>query len=130
MTQANALFQNVPGKDAFHFFKGAEPNCPKVLEVLDFKKEDVAEAADVPLSSVRYDDKMPAELMERMREWALALALVGEFFDDFDKTTLWFRVPNPLLGGIAPRDMIRVGRFKKLLKFIQTALDQNPPKAA
>jgi len=129
MTQGNALFQNVPEKDTFHFFKGAEPNCSRVLEVLNFKKEDVAKAADVPLSSVRYDEKMPAELLERMREWALALALVGEFFNDFDKTTLWFRVPNPLLGGIAPRDMIRIGRFKKLLKYIQTALNQNPPKA-
>jgi hypothetical protein len=38
---------------------------------------------------------------------------------------LWFKVPNPLLGDVAPRDMIRFGRYKKLLKFIQSALEEN-----
>jgi hypothetical protein len=65
---------------------------------------------------------MPEDLRLRLTEWATALNLVAEFFKDQDKTILWFTIPNPLLGDIAPRDMIRVGRFKKLLKFIQTAL--------
>ena len=51
--------------------------------------------------------------------------LVGTYFNDHDKTMLWFQVPNPLLGDMSPRDAIRVGRFKKLLKFIQTTLDEN-----
>jgi hypothetical protein len=38
---------------------------------------------------------------------------------------LWFKTPNPLLGDIAPRDMIRIGRFKKLRQFILQALSEN-----
>jgi hypothetical protein len=68
---------------------------------------------------------MPAELRERLIEWATAINLVANFFGDGDKALLWFQTPNPLLGNMTPRDMIRVGRFKKLLKFIQTALDEN-----
>jgi hypothetical protein len=77
------------------------------------------------MASIRYDLKMPEELMERMREWATALNLVANFFNDEHKTMLWFQLPNPLLGNMTPREMIRVGRFNKLLKFIQTALDEN-----
>ncbi len=41
------------------------------------------------------------------------------------KTLLWFRTPNPMLGNATPRIMIRMGRFKKLLTFIQTALEES-----
>lgn len=77
------------------------------------------------LKSVCYDDKIPQELQEHMREWAIALNLVGNFFKDKEKTTLWFHIPNPLLGNVSPRDMIRLGRSKKLLKFIQTTLEES-----
>lgn len=122
---SNALFKTVPEKDYFQLIKKGRPDGRKVVELLEYQKEDVSVAAGVPLSSVRYDEKMPTELKERLYEWATALNLVAGFFNDNDKTLLWFRVPNPLLGGLSPRDMIRVGRFKKLLKFIQTALDEN-----
>lgn len=68
---------------------------------------------------------MPSNLKQRMIEWGTAINLVGSYFKDLDKTIQWFQVTNPHLGGMAPRDMIRVGRFKKLLKFIQVALDEN-----
>jgi len=106
------------------FHKG-EPDGKKVVDFLRYKKEDVSVAANIPVASVRYDDKMPSELKERLVEWATVINLVGAYFNDHDKTMLWFQVSNPLLGGMSPRDMIRVGRFKKLLKFVQTALNEN-----
>ena len=124
-TQLNSLFTSVPEKDYFHFFDKGEPNGKKIVDFLQYKKEDVSVAANVPIQSVRYDEKMSSELRERLVEWATAINLVEGYFNKTEKTMLWFQVPNPLLGGIAPRDMIRVGRFKKLLKFIQTALDEN-----
>lgn len=120
-----SLFNSVPPKDYFHLFKQGEPDGKKVAELLKYKKEDISVAANIPLTSVRYDEKMPSELKERLSEWAIALNLVASFFKDEEKTILWFRTSNPLLGGMSPRDMIRVGRFKKLLKFIQNALDEN-----
>jgi len=122
---SQTIFSSIPTEDRFHFFNGSNPNYNKVKEVLEFSKMDISKASHVPAESVRYDEKMPLELRERMTEWAIGLALVASHFNDLDKTILWFRVPNPLLGGISPKDMIKVGRFKKLYKFIQTAIDEN-----
>ncbi len=121
-----SLFRTVPEKDHLHLFNKGVPDGEKVVKLLNYKKADVSVAANVPVASIRYEPKkMPTELKERLTEWATALNLVAGFFKDNDKTILWFCMPNPLLGGMSPRDMIRVGRFKKLLNFIQSALDEN-----
>lgn len=50
---------------------------------------------------------------------ASACDRVAETFGgDLDKTALWFRVRNPLLGDVSPRDMIRSGRLDRLVRFI------------
>jgi len=123
-TSTAVLFDSVP-PDVLHLFKGSEPQPDRVLHFLNYKKADVAAASRVPLSSVRFDNKMPDKLRERLIEWAVALNRVGSFFKNEEKTLLWFQVSNPMLGNISPRDMIRAGRFKKLLKFIETALAEN-----
>lgn len=123
-TSAMQLF-DVPPPDVCRLFDGSEPKADRVVKLLKYQKKDVAEATNVPLSSIRYDSKMPDELRVRFTEWAIAINLVASFFNDEDKALLWFQAPNPLLGGVSPRDMIRVGRFKKLLKFIQSALAEN-----
>ena len=52
--------------------------------------------------------------------------LVREYFDgDRAQTALWFRTPNPMLGYISPRDMIRSGRHGRLQKFILNACSGN-----
>lgn len=125
MSAAQSLFSNIPQKDLAKIFKNGDVDGERVVKLLKYKKEDVSVASGVPVTSVRYDSKMPAELRERMTEWGTAINLVAGYFNDVDKAILWFQVSNPLLGNMSPRDMIRVGRFKRLLKFIQTALDEN-----
>jgi hypothetical protein len=120
-----ALFDTVPKDDPLLLFPGGDTDYQKVVKLLDFKKKDVAKASDIPLQSVRYDQKMPKELEERVREWAVALSLVAQYFKNEHKTVLCFKTHNPLLGNIAPRDMIRIGRFKKLQQFILNALGEN-----
>lgn len=121
-----SLFRTIPNKDYLDLFHNGVVDGQKVVEILNYKKNDVAVATNVPVSSIRYEpNKIPADLKERLQEWATALNLVQEFFNDRNKTILWFSIPNPLLGDMSPRDMIRVGRFKKLLNFIQTALGEN-----
>ena len=122
----SALFRTVPDEDYFHLFKNDVVDGQKVVDLLKYKKADVSVATNIPVKTIRYEpQKMPVELKERLTEWATALNLVQGFFKDQQKTMLWFSIPNPLLGGMSPRDMIRIGRFKKLLNFIQTALDEN-----
>ena len=125
-----SLFATVAKDDALSLFHDGKPDFEKVVDVLAFKKKDVAKASNVSIDSVRYDNKMPKELEDRMTEWAAAISLVGQYFKDLDKTVLWFKVPNPLLGNIPPREMIRVGRFQKLFRFIQNALNENQRQAA
>jgi hypothetical protein len=124
-----SFFRTVPQKDYFHLFNkeglSNKVDGEKLVKLLNYKKEDVSVATNTPITSVRFDNKMPAELKQQLTKWAIALNLVAGFFNDQDKTILWFCIPNPQLGGMSPSDMIRVGRFKKLLIFIQTALDEN-----
>ena len=121
-----ALFETVPKEDYLSLFPSGGTDYEKVVDLLDFRKKDVARASNVALHSVRYDlPKMPKELQDRIQEWAVALNLVAQFFRDEQKTVLWFKTPNPLLGDIAPRDMIKIGRLKKLRQFILQALSEN-----
>jgi hypothetical protein len=121
-----ALFETVPKEDYLSVFPPGGTDYEKVVDLLDFRKKDVARASNVALHSVRYDPpKMPRELQDRIQEWGVALNLVAQFFRDEQKTVLWFKTPNPLLGDIAPRDMIKIGRFKKLRQFILQALSEN-----
>jgi hypothetical protein len=125
-----ALFDTVPREDYLTLFPSGKTDYQKAIGLLGFKKKDVARASNIPVQSVRYDQKMPKELEDRVREWAVALALVAQYFKDGQKTVLWFKTPNPLLGNIAPRDMIRVGRFNKLHRFITNALADNKRSAS
>lgn len=51
--------------------------------------------------------------------------VLGFFKGDTDRTHLWFDSPNPLLGGIRPREMLALGRSEKLLQFIKNRLADN-----
>jgi len=126
MNDAAALFGTSP-RDYLSVYD----NYPRVASLLELGKKDVARAASVPLGSVRYDGKMPRELQERLREWGVLLNLVAQYFQgDAKRTVLWFLTPNPLLGNITPRDMIRFGRSQKLFKFVWEAVRESAPKAS
>jgi hypothetical protein len=116
------LFGNVARQDHLHFAQNGQLDYRKVASFLDLTKHDLSRIADVGQSSVRFDDKIPADLAQRLNEIANIANLVAEVFDgNAEKTALWFRTPNFLLGELPPRDMIRMGRYKRLLKFVQEA---------
>ena len=120
------LFDTVPNKDTFHLFnREGRPEGKRITNFLSYRTEDVAVATGIPKTSIRYDSRMPDDLKERLAQWAAAINLVGSFFNDEQKTMLWFQMPNPMLGNITPKQMIKMGRFKKLLNFIQNALSEN-----
>jgi hypothetical protein len=79
-------------------------------------------------SSVRFDSHIPEPVAERLPEIANIANLVAEFFNgDAQKVGLWFKIANPLLGNVSPRNMIRIGRYKRLLNFV---LDAREAEAA
>lgn len=122
------IFNIVPDQDYLSLFKKNEIQGNRIANFLEFDRHDIAKATGVPESNVRYDERMPALLRDRMREWATLLNLVAGYFKGHQvKTIQWFTTPNPLLGGISPRDMIKLGRYNKLLKFVINAMEENSP---
>lgn len=120
-----ALFDTVP-PDLMGFGLGSSFNAKSVQTFLSLKKEEVSRIADVSPKSVRFDDAMPEPVRERLQEIAITINLVAKVFGgDVDKTVTWFTTRNPLLGDISPRDMIRLGRFERLRKFILLAMTED-----
>jgi hypothetical protein len=124
-TTAKDLFDIIP-PDTFNFFEGKKITNPKkVTDFGEYKNKEVSEASNIPLTSIRWDGKMLRKLKQRVEEWANAINLVGSYFKDEEKNIQWFKTNNPALGNYSPQMMIRMGRFHKLLKFIQNVLAEN-----
>jgi hypothetical protein len=67
---------------------------------------------------------------ERLEEIASTINLVAkEFGGDRDKTVAWFKARNPLLGDVTPRDMVRLGKYDRLRRFIINAMQSKPRQA-
>jgi uncharacterized protein (DUF2384 family) len=107
-------------KDHLHFFDESKQfNAKEVVDFLSLTKQEVSKLANVSKGSVRYDDRIPTDVRDRLLEIANICNLVADFFPgDMEKVRLWFITPNPQFGDVSPRDMIRHGRFKKLRNYI------------
>lgn len=122
------LFSNLPKGDPLGFGVGGQFHPEKVKDFLQLKKDEVSRLADVSIKSVRYDDAIPAAVLERFEAIAVTCNMVAEAFGgDADKTALWFRTKNPMLGDVSPRDMIRLRRFDRLRRFIIRAMADGAP---
>ncbi len=120
------IFKNMPRHDYLGILKSDNPS-KTVVDFLKFSKADVASATNVLKASIRYDNKIPEELLQRLQEIGVICDLVADYFKGDIKTALWFQISNPALGNMSPRDMIRCGRYKKLIKFVQNAFAGNNP---
>ena len=126
MNPGHGLFSRIPATDPLALFDAGRPKGQEITEFLHLRAKDVSRATRLSPTSVRYDLRMPDLLESWLRDIATTVTLVAEFFSgDSEKTKLWFATPNPLLGNIPPVDMIKMGRERKLLAFVQTALDEN-----
>jgi predicted nucleotidyltransferase len=129
MTDAARLFETVPERDSLGFWPGGALDARKVVDFLRLSKQEVAKIAGVATPSVRFDQKIPFEVQERLEEIANVIALVAQFFaSDVRKTALWFRTRNPMLGQMSPVEMIRLGRFDRLRRFVMDALADQMPR--
>jgi uncharacterized protein (DUF2384 family) len=116
------LFSTVAPNDGLKFFQGNVVNIERVREITGLNNNDLAKIAGVPKGSVRNDSKAPKQVLEHLENIANICNLVFEFFNDNVKTKVWLQTPNPMLGNMSPRDMIRFGRFAKLQRFVANAI--------
>jgi hypothetical protein len=119
------LFTSIPRTDPLQLFEGSRPKGQAIADFLSLRTKDVARATHLSPTSVRYDLRMPELLETWLRDVATTVTLVAEFFGDAEKTKYWFFTPNPQLGNMEPVDLIKLGRARKLLTFVQTALEEN-----
>lgn len=116
------LFGTVP-EDLLHLGVGKSLDAKRVTTLLSLKRDDVSKISTVAPASVRYDESMPLAVRERMEEIASIMNMVAQTFEgNEDKTVAWFKARNPMLGDITPRDMIRLGRYERLRRFVVNAL--------
>lgn len=125
------LFRNIHPTDPLEFWSGHGLNYKKVTDFLDLDTQELSKIGGVSKRSVRLDHRIPNDLAERLEQIANICDLVASHFEgDVVKTQLWFKTPNPMLGQVSPRDMIRFGRYKRLLKFITEAQEADSSSAA
>jgi hypothetical protein len=121
-----ALYGNVHQSDPLDFWSNHGLDYGRVADFLELDKNALSKIGGVSKESVRFDNRIPRDLKERLEQIAVICTLVAEYFEgDIQKTALWFKMPNPSLGEVAPRDMIRYGRYKRLLKFVMGARQAN-----
>ncbi|MCH7854777.1 MAG: hypothetical protein IIB76_10645 [Proteobacteria bacterium] len=122
------LIENIAKHDYIGFNptkSGDLPNYKVVPDFLRFNKKQTSQLAQISQASVRYDEKIPNDLAERLEQIANIANRVAALFDgDIGKAALWFRTRNSILGQVAPRDMVRLNRFKRLAKFVTEAEQQ------
>jgi hypothetical protein len=120
---ATDLFSSIPKRSYLGIYQDEAKYPKKVVDFLELTQSEVAKATAVSPRSVRYDSRIPEDVKRKLIEIGVIVEMVAEFFEgDIRKTHLWFITQNPLLGHIAPRDMVRYGRYKKLLKFVNDSL--------
>lgn len=99
-----------------------------LLEEAD-KKQKISQVTGVSKSSVRYDNKMPKEVRDFLNYTVSIFNLVYTHFNsDFEKTKLWFELPNPMIGeGLSPKNMIYIGRHEKLFQIVSAVIQGERP---
>jgi hypothetical protein len=130
MANAIGLFDAVP-QDFMKFGQGMAFEPRKVPDLLGLKNDDISRLAAVSASSVRFDEAIPQQMRDRLEEVANTINMVAGLFNgDINKTVAWFKARNPMLGDVSPRDMIRLGRYERLRKFIINAIIERSAKPA
>jgi hypothetical protein len=123
MVNAPALFGTVAEQDYLQFWQSGLFQPKRVVRFLHLSKAEVAALAAVAPSSVRFDQKTPRVVRDLLIELAATCELVAQFFEgNLAKTGVWFATTNPMLGDIAPQQMIRSGRHARLRRFVMAAL--------
>ena len=116
-------FDNFPVADLLGFGAGEAFRPEQVRDFLRLESEDISRLANMSIAQVRLNTKVPVVLREKFAEIAVTCNVVAHIFGgDVDKTSLWFRVKNPSIGDVAPREMIRLCRFDRLRRHIANAV--------
>jgi len=127
----SSLFDTVPQQDYLQFWQSGLFQPQRVARFLGLSKGELALLAGVAPASVRFDDKAPRVLRERMMDLATTCALVAEAFaGNATMTKLWFMTSNPQLENLSPCDLLRRGDREALQRQVMAAVADQRIRAA
>jgi Protein of unknown function (DUF2384) len=127
----SSLFNTVPQHDYLQFWQSGLFQPQRVARFLGLSKGELALLAGIAPASVRFDDKAPRVLRERMMDLAATCALVAEAFaGNATLTKLWFVTSNPQLDNRSPCDLLRRGEREALQRQVMAALADQRIKAS
>jgi hypothetical protein len=119
----SSLFSTVPKRDYLQFWQSGLFQPQRVARFLGLSKTELAQLAGVAPASVRFDDKAPRLLRERMMDLAATCELVAQAFEgNVAKTELWFMTSNPQLNNSSPCDLLRRGERESLQRRVMEAI--------
>jgi hypothetical protein len=119
----SSLFSTVPKRDYLQFWQSGLFQPQRVARFLGLSKTELAQLAGVAPASVRFDDKAPRLLRERMMDLAATCELVAQAFEgNVAKTELWFMTSNPQLNNSSPCDLLRRGGRESLQRLVVGAI--------
>ena len=122
----HGLFASTATTDPLGFWGSDGVDYSRVADFLKFDKNDLSKIGGVSKQSVRLDARIPGQLAERLEQIANVCSKVAEHFGgEAARTALWFKTANPMLGYVSPRDMIRLGRYDRLLRMVLEAESEN-----
>jgi len=120
--QLAPLFNTVPARDYLQFWQSGLFQPQRVARFLGLSRMELATLAGLAPASVRFDDKAPRLLRERLMDIATTCELVAETFDgNTTKTALWFKTANPQLAHSSPCDLVRRGEHDVLKQHVLEA---------
>ncbi len=123
-----SLFNTVPARDYLQFWQSGRFQPQRVARFLGLSKPELAQLAAVAQASVRFDDKAPRILRERLMDIAATCELVAEAFGgNTTKTALWFMTSNPYLGNLSPRELLQRGEHEVLQRHVLEAASEQAP---
>ena len=70
MANVSGLFRTVADRDYLGFWANNILKPREVADFLDFDKRDIAKVAHVAPASVRFDEKIPKEVFDRLQEYS------------------------------------------------------------
>ncbi len=122
------ILNSVPNSDPIGFWPQGNFEPKLLADFVSISKQDWGRIANVKPSTVRFDARIPPAVKQHMERVATICSLVAELFDNnISKTKLWLDTPNPTLGNISPKGMIRYGKYERVLKFVLLAKSETSP---
>ena len=122
------IFNTVPKNDVFGLYEKDQIKYKAVADTMNFNRQEISKATRVATNSIKYEEnKIPDQVKVFFIAMTWLLYTTHEHLKDGNKVIQWLDSPNPSCGGFSPKDMIRMGQYKKLVRMVSSYAEGKIP---